>query len=203
MQWNVPTFRSRMQTPHCQITLVNKGFAPWGKMSFSDVFLDAEFKHVPTISLSPTYFAPVNLLHQVTKVCFYRGRHEELKDFFSQDDGLVFCNDICSVMEILGHEITQICGICSLIHQKWAWRWFYSTTEINSPPFLWLMQPKEGLLWKHEATVGKNQVCRIYVEVMWWSQGCGTVTGNATRVHKILLFPVWVGQPRQEESLCK
>ena len=23
---------------------------------------------------------------------------------------------------------------------------------------------------------------------MWWSQGCGTVSGNATRVHKILLF---------------
>jgi len=38
------------------------------------------------------------------------------------------------------------------------------------------------------------------VEVMWWSEGCGTVTQNATRVHKILLLPVWVGQ---EESLCK
>jgi len=38
---------------------------------------------------------------------------------------------------------------------------------------------------------------------MWWSQGCGNVTGNATGVHKILLFPVCVGQPGQEESLCK
>jgi len=37
-------------------------------------------------------------------VYFYRGSHEEFKDFFSQKDGVVFCNDICSVMEVLGHE---------------------------------------------------------------------------------------------------
>jgi len=41
---------------------------------------------------------------QDTKVCFYRGCHEEFKDFFSQEDGVVFCNDICSIMEVLGHE---------------------------------------------------------------------------------------------------
>ena len=35
---------------------------------------------------------------------FYRGRHEGFKDFFSQDDGVVFFNDVCSVMEVLGHE---------------------------------------------------------------------------------------------------
>ena len=35
---------------------------------------------------------------------FYRGRHEELKDFFSQEDGVLFCNDVCSVMEVPGHE---------------------------------------------------------------------------------------------------
>ena len=38
---------------------------------------------------------------------------------------------------------------------------------------------------------------------MWWSEGCGTVTQNATRIHKIMLFPVQVGQPGQEDSLCK
>jgi len=33
---------------------------------------------------------------------------------------------------------------------------------------------------------------------------CGTVTWNATRLQKILLFPVQgVRQPGQEESLCK
>ena len=45
-----------------------------------------------------------NLLRQDTKVCFYRGRHEEFKDFFAQKDGVMFCNDVCSVMELLGHE---------------------------------------------------------------------------------------------------
>jgi len=44
-----------------------------------------------------------NLVRQNTKVCFYRGRHEEFKDFFSQEDGVMFCNDVCSVMEVLGH----------------------------------------------------------------------------------------------------
>ena len=55
-----------------------------------------------------------NLLREDTKVCFYRGRHEEFKDFFSQEDGVVFCNDVCSVMEVLG----QISSACSLIRQK-------------------------------------------------------------------------------------
>ena len=44
------------------------------------------------------------LLCQDTKVCFYGGRHEEFKDFFSLEDGVMFCNDVCSVMEVLGHE---------------------------------------------------------------------------------------------------
>ena len=35
------------------------------------------------------------LLRQDAKVCFYRGRHEEFKDFFYQEDGVVFCNDVC------------------------------------------------------------------------------------------------------------
>jgi len=38
-------------------------------------------------------------------------------------------------------NLTKKGGACSLIRQKWAWRWFYSTTETNFPPFLWLMQP--------------------------------------------------------------
>jgi hypothetical protein len=43
-----------------------------------------------------------NLLRQDAKVRFYRGRHEELKDFFSQEYFVVFCGDVCSVMEVLG-----------------------------------------------------------------------------------------------------
>ena len=37
-------------------------------------------------------------------MCFYRGRHEEFKDFFSQEDDVVFYNEVCPVMEVLGQE---------------------------------------------------------------------------------------------------
>ena len=37
-------------------------------------------------------------------VCFHHGCHEDFKDFFSKEDGVVSCNDVCSVMEVLGHE---------------------------------------------------------------------------------------------------
>jgi len=40
-------------------------------------------------------------------VCFYRGCHEELKDLFSQEEGIVFLNDVCSVMEVLVYEFNQ------------------------------------------------------------------------------------------------
>ena len=46
-------------------------------------------------------------------MCFYRGHHEEFKDLFSQEHGVVFCNDVCSVMEVLGHEYNtdqRLCG---------------------------------------------------------------------------------------------
>jgi hypothetical protein len=49
-----------------------------------------------------------NLLHRETKVCFSHGRHEEYK-FFSQEDGVLFCNDVCSVMEVLGHKYNPDC----------------------------------------------------------------------------------------------
>ena len=37
-------------------------------------------------------------------MCFYHGGHEDFKDFFPHEDGVVFCNDVCSIMEVLGHE---------------------------------------------------------------------------------------------------
>jgi len=63
--------------------------------------------------------------------------------------GLVLPGNWCRVemvfffplWKFLAMNITQISGACSLIRQKWAWRYFSSTTEIDFPPFLWLMQP--------------------------------------------------------------
>ena len=51
---------------------------------------------------------------------FYRGRHEEFKDFFSQEDGIVFCYDVCSVMEILGRE-----------HNPDQWRLFIDSSKVS------------------------------------------------------------------------
>jgi len=37
-------------------------------------------------------------------VCFYHRHHEQFNDFFSQEGGVLFCNDVYSVMEVPGHE---------------------------------------------------------------------------------------------------
>ena len=56
---------------------------------------------------------------------FYRGRHEEFKDFFSQKDDVAFCNDVCSVMEVLGHE-----------YNPDQWRLFIDSSKVSLPLFL-------------------------------------------------------------------
>ena len=145
-----------------------------------------------------------NFLHQDTKVCFYRGHHKEFKEFFSQEVVSCFAMIFVPLWKFLAMNITQISGACSLIRQKWAWRWFYSTTETDSPLFLWLMQPTWREVMKEWCfcRVGLSMMNLIGSYVVISRLG-GSVTRNATRVHKILLFPVWVGQPGQEESLCK
>jgi len=94
-----------------------------------------------------------NLLRQYTKVCFYLGRHEVFKDFFSQECGVVFCNDVCYVMEVLGHECNTV-----------QWRLFiHSSNESlkvvllrNGNRFPSVPLAHEGKLPKHKATVGKD-----------------------------------------------
>jgi len=53
-------------------------------------------------------------------VCFYRGRHEEFKDFISLKDGAAFFNDVCSVMEVLGHE-----------YNPDQWRLFIDSSKVS------------------------------------------------------------------------
>jgi len=53
-------------------------------------------------------------------LCFYRGRHEEFKNFFSQEDGVLFCNDVCSVMEVLVHE-----------YSPYQWRLFIDSSKVS------------------------------------------------------------------------
>ena len=51
---------------------------------------------------------------------FYRGHHEEFKDFFSQKDGVVFCNVVCSILEVLGHE-----------YNPDQWRLFINSSKVS------------------------------------------------------------------------
>ena len=53
-------------------------------------------------------------------MCFYRGCHEEFKDFFSLEDGVVFHNDVCSVTEVLGYE-----------YNPGQWRFFNDSSNIT------------------------------------------------------------------------
>jgi len=84
-------------------------------MSVSDVFLDTEFKLCfQNFSITHTFRSKLkgwNLLLQHTKVCFYRGRHEEFKDFFSQEDG--FATMFVPLSKFLAMNITHISGACS------------------------------------------------------------------------------------------
>jgi len=77
----------------------------------------------PDFSITHTFRSRLkgwNILRQDTKVCFYCGRREELKDFFSQEDGVVFCTDVCSVMEILGH-----------VYNPDRRRWFIDSSKVS------------------------------------------------------------------------
>ena len=92
-------------------------------MSVSGVFLDAEFKYFSRISLSPTPFAPdyrAGSFCPRTLMCFYRGRREEFKDLFSQEDGVVFSAMFVPLWKFLATNLTQIIDACSLISQMLA-----------------------------------------------------------------------------------
>ena len=45
-----------------------------------------------------------NLLQKDTRVCFFLNRQEEFQDFYSEENDLVYCNNIRAVMDILDHE---------------------------------------------------------------------------------------------------
>jgi len=53
-------------------------------------------------------------------VCFYCGCQEEFKDFSSVKDGVVSCNDVCSIMEVLGHE-----------YNSDQWRLFTDSSKVS------------------------------------------------------------------------
>ena len=119
----IPFFETWMNTH--TITLVNKDFVPWGKMSVSDVVLDAEFKYVFIISLSPTPFAPgqsAEIFCAMTIMCVFTVsamRNSKISSPWKMVS--CFAMMFVPLWKFLAMNITQISGACSLIRQKWAW----------------------------------------------------------------------------------
>ncbi|UYV62448.1 hypothetical protein LAZ67_2000628 [Cordylochernes scorpioides] len=54
------------------------------------------------------------------KYAFFRKRQDEFQDFYSQENDLVFCNDVVSLMEALGHD-----------HDTEEWRLFIDSSKIS------------------------------------------------------------------------
>ena len=79
-------------------------------------------------------------------MCFYCGRHEEFKDFFSQEDGVVFCNDVCSITEVLGHEFhpDQWCFFIDLSKVRLKVVLLHSRKKIPSVPLAHAANKKES-----------------------------------------------------------
>jgi len=110
-------------------------FGSWIEISFQNFSITQTFR---------SWLKDWNLLRQDTKLCFTVGAMTNSR--LSSPLKIVSCLQWClfPLCKFLAKNITQTCGVRSLLRQKWAWRWFYSTTEIDSPPFLWLMQ----LTWR-------------------------------------------------------
>jgi len=61
-----------------------------------------------------------NLLQKDTKVCFFRNRQEAFQDFYSEENDLVYCNNIFAVMDVLDHE-----------HKTTEWRLFFDSPKTS------------------------------------------------------------------------
>ena len=89
-----------------------------------------------------------NLLRQDTKVCFYLGRHEEFNYFFSQENSVIFFNDVCSIMEVLGHEFNPDQWCLYIDSSNVSLKVVLLHNGNKFPPFLWLMQPTRRKIMK-------------------------------------------------------
>ena len=140
-----------------------------------------------------------NLLRQDTKVCFTVAAMKISR--ISSPRKMVSCFAMMFVplLKFLTMNITQISGACSLFLQKWAWRWFYYTTEIDSPPFLWLMQPTWrrvtqvwSYCWEGFSTTNWSG-SYVVISVLWH---CYSESNSGTRNTAVFCAS---GLPGQEE----
>lgn len=103
-----PTFKAESREPH----LIHQG-------ELNDLVRDLKLSKKQA-ELLGSRLKGWNLLHTDTKVCFFRNRQEEFQDFYSEENSLVYCNNICSVMNALHHE-----------HNSTDWRLFIDSSKTS------------------------------------------------------------------------
>jgi hypothetical protein len=62
-----------------------------------------------------------NFLHPYTEICFFRNYQSIFKEIFSEENDLVLCNDVFSVIEALGHQ-----------HDPTEWSLFIDSSKVSS-----------------------------------------------------------------------
>ena len=100
-----------------------------------------------------------NILQKDIEVCFFLNCQEEIQDFCSEENDLVYCNNICAVMDVLDHE-----------HKTTEWRLFIDSSKTSlkavllhngnkfpSVPLAYATK-HEGNVGEFENSVRKNSV---------------------------------------------
>jgi len=75
-------------------------------------------------------------------VCFFRNR----QDFYSEENDLLYCNNICAVMDVLDHE-----------HKTTEWRLFIDSSKTSLKAVLLHNGKKYPSVRKFENSVRKIQ----------------------------------------------
>ena len=61
-----------------------------------------------------------NVLHKQTEISFFRNHQNDLKEYFPQGNDLVVCNDLCSLLNAVGHQ-----------HDPTEWRLFIDSSKVS------------------------------------------------------------------------
>ena len=74
------------------------------KGGFNDLVRDLNLSKKKEDELLGSKLKGWNLLHQDNETCFSRNRQNEFREFFSQENNMLFCNYVFSVTKALGHQ---------------------------------------------------------------------------------------------------
>jgi len=99
---------------------------------------------------------------------FYHGHHE-FKDFFSQKDGIMFCNDVCSIMEVLCHE-----------YNPGQWRLFIDSSKVSLKVVLLHSGNRfPSVPWAHAANMKESY------ESIWESLSMTNLSGSYVVISRL------------------